>query len=70
MAEAHVSESLGSASKPKRMTSAKAQVIGVIERLIGKGYDLRIYDRNVNIAALVRRQSGLLSLITFHIFQG
>ena len=25
----------------------------MIERLIGKGYDLRIYDRNVNIAALV-----------------
>ena len=28
-------------------------MIEVIERLIGKGYDLRIYDRNVNIAALV-----------------
>jgi len=24
-----------------------------IERLLGKGYDLRIYDRNVNIARLV-----------------
>jgi GDP-mannose 6-dehydrogenase len=28
-------------------------LIEVIERLIGKGYDLRIYDKNVNIASLV-----------------
>lgn len=31
----------------------ESPVIELIERLIGKGYDLRIYDRNVNIAALV-----------------
>jgi len=31
----------------------ESPVVEVIERLIGKGYDLRIYDRNVNIAALV-----------------
>jgi GDP-mannose 6-dehydrogenase len=31
----------------------ESPVIEVIERLIGKGYDLRVYDRNVNIAALV-----------------
>jgi len=30
----------------------ESPVIEVIERLIGKGYDLRIYDRNVNLAAL------------------
>jgi GDP-mannose 6-dehydrogenase len=30
----------------------ESPVIEVIERLIGKGYDLRIYDRNVKIAAL------------------
>jgi GDP-mannose 6-dehydrogenase len=28
-------------------------MIEVIERLIGKGYDLRIYDKNVNLASLV-----------------
>src|SRR5580704_14753584 len=28
-------------------------MIEVIERLLGKGYDLRIYDRNVNLAKLV-----------------
>ena len=31
----------------------ESPVIEVIERLIGKGYDLRIYDRNVRIASLV-----------------
>lgn len=31
----------------------ESPVIEVIERLIGKGYDLRIYDRNVNVARLV-----------------
>ncbi len=30
----------------------ESPLIEVIERLIGKGYDLRIYDRNVNIASL------------------
>ena len=30
----------------------ESPVIEVIERLIGKGSDLRIYDRNVNLAAL------------------
>ena len=28
-------------------------MIEIIERLLGKGYDLRIYDRNVNLASLV-----------------
>jgi GDP-mannose 6-dehydrogenase len=28
-------------------------MIEVIERLIGKGYDLRIFDKNVNLASLV-----------------
>ncbi len=28
-------------------------VVEVIERLLGKGYDIRIYDKNVNIAKLV-----------------
>ena len=31
----------------------ESPLIDVIERLIGKGYDLRIYDKNVNIASLV-----------------
>jgi GDP-mannose 6-dehydrogenase len=31
----------------------ESPIIEVIERLIGKGYDLRIYDKNVKIASLV-----------------
>jgi GDP-mannose 6-dehydrogenase len=31
----------------------ESPIIEVIERLLGKGYELRIYDKNVNIAALV-----------------
>jgi GDP-mannose 6-dehydrogenase len=31
----------------------ESPLIEVIERLLGKGYDLRIYDRNVNISSLV-----------------
>jgi GDP-mannose 6-dehydrogenase len=31
----------------------ESPVIEVIERLIGKGYDLRIYDKNVRIASLI-----------------
>jgi GDP-mannose 6-dehydrogenase len=31
----------------------ESPLIELIERLIGKGYDLRLYDRNVNLAALI-----------------
>ncbi len=31
----------------------ESPLVEVIERLLGKGYDVRIYDRNVNIASLV-----------------
>lgn len=31
----------------------ESPMIELIERLIGKGYDLRIYDKNVNVASLV-----------------
>ena len=31
----------------------ESPVVEVIERLIGKGYDLKLYDRNVNLARLI-----------------
>jgi GDP-mannose 6-dehydrogenase len=31
----------------------ESPMIEIIERLIGKGYDLRIYDKNVKVASLI-----------------
>jgi GDP-mannose 6-dehydrogenase len=31
----------------------ESPLVEIIERLIGKGYDLRIYDNNVNISSLI-----------------
>src|ERR1700683_663993 len=44
---------LGFSFKEGKDVLRDSQMIEVIERLLGKGYDLRIYDRNVNIASLV-----------------
>jgi GDP-mannose 6-dehydrogenase len=38
----------------------ESPMIEVIERLLGKGYDLRIYDRNVNVASLVGANRELI----------
>lgn len=38
----------------------ESPMIEVIERLIGKGYDLRIYDKNVNIASLIGANRDLI----------
>ena len=44
---------LGFSFKPGTDDLRESPLIEVIERLLGKGYQLRIYDRNVNIASLV-----------------
>ena len=44
---------LGFSFKPGTDDLRESPLIEVIERLIGKGYDLRIYDKNVKIASLM-----------------
>jgi GDP-mannose 6-dehydrogenase len=44
---------LGFSFKPGTDDLRESPVIEIIERLLGKGYDLRIYDKNVNVAKLV-----------------
>jgi GDP-mannose 6-dehydrogenase len=50
---AHTSGYFGIQLQGGNRRFARKPLIEVIERLIGKGYDLRIYDKNVNIASLV-----------------
>jgi GDP-mannose 6-dehydrogenase len=39
-------------------------MVNVIERLLGKGYDIRVYDKNVNMARLIgANRDYLLNLI-------
>lgn len=44
---------LGFSFKPGTDDLRESPMIEIIERLAGKGYDIRIYDRNVQIASLV-----------------
>jgi GDP-mannose 6-dehydrogenase len=42
----------------------ESPMVEIVERLLGKGYDIRIYDRNINLASLIgANRNYLLNLI-------
>ena len=45
----------------------ESPVVEVIERLLGKGYDIRIFDRNVNLASLVGANREFILNVIPHI---
>lgn len=45
----------------------ESPIVEIIERLLGKGYDIRIYDRNVKLASLVGANRDYLLNIIPHI---
>jgi GDP-mannose 6-dehydrogenase len=47
----------------------ESPIVEVIERLLGKGYDVKLYDKNVNIASLVGANRDYILNVIPHISQ-
>ena len=45
----------------------ESPIVELIERLLGKGYDIRVYDRNVNLASLVGANRNFILNVIPHI---
>ena len=59
---------LGLSFKPGTDDLRYSPIVDVIEKLLGKGYDIRIFDKNVSLAKLIGQNKSYIQEITNYFF--